>query len=256
MQAKTADATLTAPGPITNQEWAIMVLQDGGFPVTQNNITSMLQWMASEEPPSNWWDRNNPLNNGLGSGGGAGLGSYPDLTTAALDAAANINAGDYGYQNIAAALSVSADPAITAKAIQNSSWAGGHYGYGASWHSGPVAIVSHMANAVDATTATATATDTSFIGSVGQGIGAAAGSAANLATGGLYGDLKNATSEASAVEDFLTLLANPAFWERVGVFTLGAAFVIVGLVVFISTTSTGQKVESEATSAGEAALVA
>jgi hypothetical protein len=41
-------------------------------------------------------------------------------------------------------------------------------------------------------------------------------------------------------------LTNAQWWERVGLFAAGAALVIVGIVVFISTTKTGQKVESDA----------
>ena len=56
--------------------------------------------MTAEEPSSNWFDRNNPLNNGLGSGGGSGLGSYPNLTVAAQDVANNLATGNYGYNQI------------------------------------------------------------------------------------------------------------------------------------------------------------
>ena len=88
----------TGPGqppstPSTNYDWADMVLQIGGWPVSTNNVTVITQWMTSEEPTSDWYDRNNPLNNGYGSGGGAGLGSYPNLQVAAYDVVANLNAG-------------------------------------------------------------------------------------------------------------------------------------------------------------------
>ncbi len=122
----------------TNYDWARLVLTDGGWPLTYNNVTVITDWMTSEEPTSNWWDRNNPLNNGYGSGGGAGLGSYANLAIAAYDVAANLsynpanptsNTGNsgLGYAAIVADFAASAPVTTTAKAIQYSYWAGGQY---------------------------------------------------------------------------------------------------------------------------------
>ena len=70
----TGPETLVASG--TNDDWAKLVLIDGDWPVTEANITVMMRWMRQENGADNWWNRNNPLNNGYGSGGGSGLGSY------------------------------------------------------------------------------------------------------------------------------------------------------------------------------------
>ena len=78
------------PGESTNFDWARLVLKDGGWAQSSNNITVITQWMDSEEPVDDWWDRNNPLNNGLGSGGGEGLGSYSNLVVAAHYVALNL----------------------------------------------------------------------------------------------------------------------------------------------------------------------
>ncbi len=76
----------------TNQSWATLLLTDGGFSPTDNNVQNVMAWMAAEEPPTNWFDRNNPLNCGQGpSGGGSGQGSYPDLNSAAFYTAQLIN---------------------------------------------------------------------------------------------------------------------------------------------------------------------
>ncbi|MHB1929135.1 MAG: hypothetical protein ACYCUG_06900 [Acidimicrobiales bacterium] len=123
-------------GLSTNWDWARLLLEDGGWPVTAGNETVLTQWMASEEPPTDWWNRDNPLNGGYGNGGGSGLGSYPDLATAAYYVVANLDFGDYGYGAITADLARSAPPATTAKAIWASSWAGGHYANGADWYTG------------------------------------------------------------------------------------------------------------------------
>lgn len=125
-------------GQSTNFDWAHLVLKDGNWPQSANNVTFMTQWMSSEEPASNWYDRNNPLNNGLGSGGGAGLGAYPDLLVAAHYVAENLSGG---YSAVVADLAASSAPATTATAIENSPWASSHYGYGSLWHSGAVSTV-------------------------------------------------------------------------------------------------------------------
>ncbi|WP_228562470.1 peptidoglycan-binding domain-containing protein [Catenulispora rubra] len=128
-------------GRSTNYDFARLVLSDGGWAQSTNNITTMVQWMASEEPPSNWFDRNNPLNNGLGSGGGAGLGAYPNLVVAAHYVAANLNGGPADYGHITADLRASASPAVTEKAIWSSPWAASHYGWGSGFYRGHVPTV-------------------------------------------------------------------------------------------------------------------
>ena len=126
-------------GGDTNVDWAALVLQDGKFPVTPNNLTVLLQWMDSENSPQSWWLRNNPLNNGLGSGGGSGLGSYDNLTIAANYVAIQLRRDL--FSGIASCLDSSAPVATTASAIIASAWAGGHYDNGAIWHAVDVPIV-------------------------------------------------------------------------------------------------------------------
>ena len=149
----------TPAGQSTNADWAKHVLADGGWPQSTNNVTVIMQWMSSEEPPSDWWDRNNPLNNGYGSGGGAGLGSYNNLITAADFAAQNLQQGTSDYGHIVADLASSAAPATTAQAIIDSPWSCGHYSgsttcntsgnppWGAAFNHGSVATVAAPASA-------------------------------------------------------------------------------------------------------------
>jgi hypothetical protein len=139
-------STSTHPAS-TNFDWAKVVLAEGNWPVCGNNVTVLTQWMASEEPPSNWYNRNNPLNNGDGSGGGSGLGPYNNLVTAAYYVAHNIDSNPSWYVQIDMDLAACATPSTTASAIWNSPWAGSHYGYGSSWHSGSVASVAAPASA-------------------------------------------------------------------------------------------------------------
>ncbi|MDR6972540.1 hypothetical protein [Leifsonia shinshuensis] len=122
----------------TNEAWAKLVLMFGGWPQTDANVTVMLRWMRQENGPPDWWNRNNPLNNGYGSGGGAGLGSYPDLITAAEYCAKNLQRG---YPEIVAGLEAGTSADTTAAAIWASPWATSHYGNGTHWSTRPVEIV-------------------------------------------------------------------------------------------------------------------
>ena len=128
-------------GLSTNYDFAALVLRDGGWPVSASNVTVLTQWLRAEEPTSHWWNRDNPLNNGLGSGGGSGLGSYDSVVTAAYDIARNLENAAYGYPLITRDLAASAPAIDTAMAIWRSSWASGHYGRGADWGTSPVPSV-------------------------------------------------------------------------------------------------------------------
>ncbi len=128
----------------TNESWAKLVLMFGGWPQTEANVTVMLRWMRQENGPPDWWNRNNPLNNGYGSGGGAGLGSYPDLITAAEYCAKNLQRG---YPDIVAGLQAGTSADATAAAIWASPWATSHYANGAHWSTRPVDIVKAPASA-------------------------------------------------------------------------------------------------------------
>jgi hypothetical protein len=134
--------TLTNNG--TNADWAKLVLMFGGWPQTEQNVTVMLRWMRQENGPPDWWNRNNPLNNGYGSGGGAGLGSYANLTDAARYAAENLQRG---YPGIVAGLAAGTSAEATAQAIWASPWASSHYGNGTHWSTRPVEVVTAPASA-------------------------------------------------------------------------------------------------------------
>lgn len=124
----------------TNYDWAKLVLLNGGWPVTDNNVTVITRWMRQENYIDSWWNRNNPLNNGWGSGGGGGLGSYPSLEVAAENAAEALHSHP-GYSEIVAAFASSAATEVTESAIWASPWASGHYANGSHWHYTPVPVV-------------------------------------------------------------------------------------------------------------------
>jgi len=77
-------------------------------------------------------------------------------------------------------------------------------------------------------------------GFIGQAESAAV-AAANFASGGLIHDAQTAVGVASsagtALSDFGTIaedLSSAAFWKRIGVFVLGAATLVTGLVIFLA----------------------
>ncbi|WP_353814486.1 hypothetical protein [Agromyces sp. SYSU T00266] len=140
----TGPETLVDSG--TNYDWAKLVLVFGDWPLTDENVRLMVEWMREENGPDDWWNRNNPLNNGYGSGGGSGLGSYDTLVTAAEYAASNLKKRSF-YAGIVAGLEAGTSADATARAIWASPWASSHYGNGAWWSTAPVPVVAAPASA-------------------------------------------------------------------------------------------------------------
>jgi hypothetical protein len=136
--------TLAAGG--TNHDWAKLVLLLANFPITEENVTVFTRWMRQENYVDAWWNRNNPLNNGWGSGGGGGLGSYDSLVIAAENAAEALHSNP-GYSEIVAAFAASAPTEVTEAAIWASPWATGHYNNGAHWSYVPVPVIKAPAEA-------------------------------------------------------------------------------------------------------------
>jgi len=129
----------------TNYDWAKLVLLDGGFPVTEDNVTVFTRWMRQENGADDWWNRNNPLNNGLGSGGGGGTGTYANLQEAAKYLAANLRRPI--FSDIASQFDANAPTATIEATIWASRWATGHYANGGHWHYTPVDVVKAPAGA-------------------------------------------------------------------------------------------------------------
>ncbi len=136
--------TLKAEG--TNYAWAKMVLLFAGLPITDDNVTVFTRWMRQENGADDWYNRNNPLNNGWGSGGGGGTGTYANLVVAAENAAEAMNTLP-GYQGFVSAFRRSAPTAEIESAIWASPWASGHYANGGHWHYTPVDVVTAPAGA-------------------------------------------------------------------------------------------------------------
>ncbi|GGK94726.1 hypothetical protein GCM10007382_13740 [Salinibacterium xinjiangense] len=124
----------------TNYDWAKLVLLKAGFPMTDSNVTVMTRWMRQENGADDWWNRNNPLNNGWGSGGNSGLGSYDSLELAAENAAEALHSVG-GYSAIVAGFAASAPTEVIESAIWASPWASSHYANGGHWAYTAVQVV-------------------------------------------------------------------------------------------------------------------
>ncbi|MEO8261407.1 MAG: hypothetical protein ABI566_02460 [Pseudolysinimonas sp.] len=130
--------TLKAEG--TNYAWAKMVMLFAGWPMSDENITVFTRWMRQENGPDDWYNRNNPLNNGWGTQGGTFMSGYANLVDAAEQCAEALHTNP-GYAGIANGFANSLPMEQTEAAIWASPWATGHYNNGAHWHYTPVDIV-------------------------------------------------------------------------------------------------------------------
>lgn len=130
----------------TNYAWAKMVMLFGGWSMSDDNITVFTRWMRQENGPDDWWNRNNPLNNGWGTQGGTFMSGYANLVDAARNAAEAIKTNP-GYAGILDGFSNDRKTTTIESGIWNSSWATGHYDYGGHWSYVPVKVVKAPASA-------------------------------------------------------------------------------------------------------------
>ena len=178
----------SAAGLSTNYDFARLVLQHGGWPASANNIAVLTQWLRAEEPTSRWWNRDNPLNNGLGSGGGRGLGSYRSVVAASFYVAQNLESPLYGYPMVARDLAASAQPGSTSRAIWRSDWASGHYGFGADWDTSPVPSVVAPPSVWSDPESCPTTYPSGEVGPCGRGFSTSGTSWRSGSPGGMAGD--------------------------------------------------------------------
>jgi hypothetical protein len=230
----TAPGTLTVPTPPatrsqwTTQEWAEIVLGDLGVPVTQNNVDNLLVWMAAENNASSWLSGNDPLNvRNTAAGGDFQFDTVQDGIGATVSTIEQPNMAP-----ILNALQLDASlPSFTA-AVVSTPWDAGHY-----------AGTGFAAGTDQPLQAYATGTGGNPTGLLGQ-------ATSDVAGGGLGGIGAVLTPLGTLLED----VTSTSWWERIGIFGLGAAVFLIGLVGFIATSDTGQKVESTAVQAGTAAV--
>ncbi len=214
--------------------WVIDSLNGiGGYniPTTPGNILAIQTWIAAEGGPPT-----NPLNTSYNSFPIAANNAtkfssagFPEYATANLGAEAVARtlidgAQKYNYAPVIAALQQGASLKSFTQAVVNSSWDANHYA-GTAFAAG--------------TLQPNTSSSTSGAGDVGAANPTTLGSLGLGGLGTIIGDISSVT-----------------WWERVGLFVLGATVFVIGLVVFIATSKTGQQVRGEAAQAAPLAAVA
>jgi hypothetical protein len=118
--------------PITYGQWAKVFLKAIGAPVSQNNLVAMVAWQSAEGTTASW----NPLATtysmpGAGQFNSVGVQNYVSLEQGIQAIALTLQSPGHGYEAILSDLQASADPLVTASAINASDWcygcAGGQY---------------------------------------------------------------------------------------------------------------------------------
>lgn len=115
----------------TRESWARDLLTRMGYPVTTENMTSVLAWQIQEGGHFNNAATFNPLNSTLGhktygSMNSVGVATYPDYETGMTQTIKTLNL--HYYDKIRADLKAGADPAVTTADIKASPWG--------TWHGG------------------------------------------------------------------------------------------------------------------------
>lgn len=111
---------------LTPRQFAKALLKAGGYPASENNIGTLVTWMAQEGghwANSAWY---NPLNTSQRMPGDhPAVGFIPAYTSWDQGIAATLKTINYGaYKNIRAALAASEPPASAFQAINASPWTG------------------------------------------------------------------------------------------------------------------------------------
>jgi hypothetical protein len=229
-----ASQVLSQPrSQITTDLWAaalILQLQADGYnvPLTQNNVTNIETWMAAESTPSGWLTNNDPLNLRNTQEGGAF--SFDSVTAGVQATAATLTNGQNGYPAIVAALQQNASLPVFTSAVANSNWDQNHY-----------AGTGFLAGSDGPLQAFATGTGGNPTGTLGQ-----LEQTGEAATGAQLPSLSSWTTELGSL---LGDLDSVTWWKRIGLFALGGAVLLVGLVVFVNSTQEGRKIETDAASA-------
>lgn len=255
--------------PFTAQIWASLVLFFVGAPVTSNNVNNMLHWMTAENYPATWYTRDNPLNASLGSSTGGPTGSMAGLYLGARNTAAMIVGapGSGITPQIMNALRADAPLAAFSAAVEQSNWDGGHYNNNPSYIASttpvpanatsagetfsidPTQVIQDAANIKGKLVSSVGATGSTGAGNTIANLPAgAAGIAAQLASQ-LPGPLKGLADVFASLTTIFGDLSSAAWWKRVGIFVLGGALLVGGLILFVSTTKTGREAETAAVAA-------
>jgi hypothetical protein len=131
-QIAAANSCSIAGIPVTYGQWAQRFLKTIGAPVSQNNLVAMVAWQSAEGTLASY----NPLATTYSMTGATdfnsvGVKNYISLAQGTEAIYLTLQAPGHGYEAILSDLQASADPFVTADAINASDWcygcAGGQY---------------------------------------------------------------------------------------------------------------------------------
>lgn len=105
--------------------YAALILTRNKWPTSTVNLGNIARWCAAEEPPTHWWNTNDPLNFEHATTDPSG--AWPSLTASA-QAVADVLASDETYAGIAECLATSASLDEFSTAVVASPWSEDHYG--------------------------------------------------------------------------------------------------------------------------------
>jgi hypothetical protein len=242
----------------TPTTWAEQLLEDvnkeqpasPAVPIDANTVGDILHWMPAEEPTSDWWNRNNPLNSSVGTSASDGTGSYPDLATGAYYAAGMIDQQNMSSIRQALAADEPVGGGFSAGVVA-SPWASGHYG------GNPEALASTSPGGGPAAAGTGTP------GALPNVTVPAGGTSATTAAFGLNTNPGDAFG-LFGIPQYVAGSAAAAVWAEVGPFFAKALLVVggLGLVVLGLSRATGASAavksarQNAAKAAGPATLAA
>jgi hypothetical protein len=232
--------------------WAAFMIsqmnaQGADVPYTVNNVDNIVRWMTAEESPSDWFHHMNPLNI---NAGGSGSDTFPNLTASATATAALI----YGsYSGITNALEQNASPNNFSAAVVSSPWAFSHYGVAAAGAPSQYIVAGrgfdYIANIGLASSVVAGLAKDVLPADPGAVVPASPtplgplGSGVNVQPPAILSGLSGLET---GIDTILTDITSTTWWKRVGIFVGGGILILGGIVLFVSTSKTGQEVKSEA----------
>ena len=232
-----AQKVLGTNSTISTDLWARAFLTSINAPITTNNLTNVKIWLANEQSASSWAkDFTNPL----GVEGAGQVSATPNALDGIILTASTL-LGNAQYQGVVNSLRYNAPTPFFTAALVPSGWNTKVIGGVATYNgktAAQLAKLSPLNASVDLT---------GELGQIEQANAQYLSDAYNFAAGNTdplvtvpASALNGVKSIATSVPNFLGDLTNPTYLKNVGIFVLGGALALTGLLVFFATTKTGE----------------
>ncbi len=249
-----SQGTITAsnlPANATQDQWAQAFLNTGGWPVTAQNLAAVVAWMQGEGTAAVF----NPLATTLPEPGAtafnsSGVQNYTSPSQgviASVDTVKNTPA----YAGINAALMAGTSAQNVANAVVSTgTWTGSVF-----YSTLNQVLSNYTGNSQSPFNGLANMA-TQDAGAAVGGVGPLTGNNGLLTSNPITGQPIAALSWTSSLGTALGDLTSSSWWTRIGIGFLGGALVIGGIIIFISTSNTGKKLESTAATAAASGVAA